>query len=87
MGSSTFAAFQYLRSTDMPEFKVTARETWELLVDYEIAAASVEEAKEEIETGKMSYTDFEHLDREVKRVIDVSVIDAPQHHLPGFTIQ
>lgn len=71
----------------MPEFKVTARETWELLVDYEIAAASVEEAKEEIETGKMSYTDFEHLDREVKRVIDVSLIDISQHHLPGFTVQ
>ena len=71
----------------MPEFKVTARETWELLVDYEIAAESVEEAKEEIETGKMSYTDFEHLDREVKRVIDVSLIDAPQHRLPGFAVQ
>ncbi len=71
----------------MPEFKVTARETWELLVDYEIAAASVEEAKEEIETGKMSYTDFEPLDREVKRVIDVSLVDDPQHCLPGFTVQ
>lgn len=71
----------------MPEFKVTARETWELLVDYEIAAASVEEAKEEIETGKMSYTDFEHLDREVKRVVDVSLIDEPQHRLPGFAVQ
>ncbi len=71
----------------MPEFKVTARETWELLVDYEIAAASVEEAKEEIETGKMSYTEFEHLAREVKRVIDVSVIDAPQHRLPGFAVR
>jgi len=71
----------------MPEFKITARETWELLVDYEIAAESVEAAKEEIETGKMSYTDFEHLDREVKRVIDVSLIDAPQHCLPGFTVQ
>ncbi len=71
----------------MPEFKVTARETWELLVDYEIAAVSVEEAKEEIETGKMSYTEFEHLDREVKRVIDVSLIDVPQHRLPGFAIR
>ena len=71
----------------MPEFKVTARETWELLVDYEIAAESVEEAIEEIETGKMSYAEFEHLDREVKRVVDVSVIDAPQHRLPGFAVQ
>lgn len=71
----------------MPEFRVTARETWELLVDYEIAAESVEEAIEEIETGKMNYTDFEHLDREVKRVVDVSVIDAPQHRLPGFAIR
>ena len=71
----------------MPEFKITARETWELLVDYEIAAESVEEAKEEIETGKMSYTDFEHLDREVKRVIDVSWIDASQHRFPGFAVR
>ncbi len=71
----------------MPEFKVNARETWKVLVDYEIAAASVEEAKEEIETGKMSYTDFEHLDRQVKRVIDISLIDAPQHRLPGFAIR
>lgn len=71
----------------MPEFKVTARETWELLVDYEIAAESVEEAKEEIKTGKMSYTEFEHLDREVKRVIDVSLIDVPQHRLLGFAVR
>lgn len=71
----------------MPEFKVTARETWELLVDYEIAAATVEEAKEEIETGKMSYSEFEHLDREVKRVIDVSLVDEPQYRLPGFAVQ
>ncbi len=71
----------------MPEFKVTARETWEVLVDYEIAAASVEEAAEEIETGKKNYTDFEHLDREVKRVIDASLIDVPQHRLPGFAIR
>ena len=71
----------------MPGYKVTAHETWEVLVDYEIAAVSVEEAKEEIETGKMSYTDFEQLEREVKRVIDVSLIDVPKYRLPGFAIR
>lgn len=71
----------------MPEFKVTARETWELLVDYEIAADSEEEAVSEIKTGKMSYADFEHLDRDVKKVIDISVVDEPQHRLPGFAVR
>lgn len=70
----------------MPEFRITTRETWELLVDYEIAAGSEEEAKEEIETGKMSYVDFEHLDREVKKVIDITIVDCGQHRLPGFTL-
>ncbi|MCA1622339.1 MAG: hypothetical protein LC778_00810 [Acidobacteria bacterium] len=70
----------------MPEFRITARETWELLVDYEIAADSEEEAKEEIETGKLSYADFEHLDREVKKVIDITIVDYGQHRLSGFTL-
>lgn len=70
----------------MRGFKITARETWELLVDYEIAADSEEEAREEIETGKMEYTDFEHLDREVKKVIDVTAVDDAQYSFPSFAI-
>ena len=68
----------------MPKYLITARETWETLVDYEIEASSEEEAVEEIETGIADYKDYEHLDREVKKIIDVSVVDDRQHVLPGL---
>lgn len=68
----------------MPKYRITARETWESLVDYEIEASSEEEALGEIETGTASYRDYEHLDREVKKIIDVSAVDDRQHTLPGL---
>lgn len=68
----------------MPKYCVTARETWESLVDYEIEADSEEEAVAEIETGTTDYQDYEHLDREVKKIIDISAVDDRQHTLPGF---
>lgn len=66
----------------MAKYRITARETWESLVDYEIEAGSAEEAVAEIETGTADYKDYEHLDREVKKIIDVTVVDDPQHMLP-----
>ena len=68
----------------MPKFHITARETWETLVEYEFEARSEEEAQEEIEAGTSSYTDFEHLDREVKKIIEVEIISERQYELPGF---
>lgn len=68
----------------MPKFHITARETWETLVEYEFEARSEEEAHEEIETGASSYTDFEHLDREVKKIIEVEIVSERQYELPGF---
>lgn len=68
----------------MPKYLITARETWESLVDYEIEAGSEEEAVSEIETGTADYKDYEPLDRKVKKIIDVSVVDDRQHPLPGF---
>ena len=59
----------------MLKMKITAREMWEVLADYEIEAASEEEAVEEIESGKCDYTDYEHLDREVKRIVDLTVAE------------
>ena len=68
----------------MPKFHITARETWETLVEYEFEARSEEEAQEEIETGTSSYTDFEHLVREVKKIIEVEIVSERQYELPGF---
>lgn len=68
----------------MPKYLVAARETWESLVDYEIEAGCEEEAVAEIETGTADYKDYEHLDREVKKIIDISVIDDRQYVLPGL---
>jgi hypothetical protein len=68
----------------MPKFHITARETWETLVEYEFEARSEEEAQEEIETGASNYVDFEHLDREVKKIIEVEIISERQYELPGF---
>jgi hypothetical protein len=67
----------------MPKFHITARETWEALVEYEFEARSEEEAQEEIETGAANYTDFEHLDREVKKIVEVDIVCERQYDLPG----
>ena len=68
----------------MPKFHITARETWETLVEYEFEAQSEAEAQEEVETGASNYIDFEHLDREVKKIIEVEVVHERQYELPGF---
>ena len=55
----------------MPKFSIQSRETWTVLADYSIEAESQEEAEEEVKDGQPQHQEFERINREVEKIVDV----------------
>lgn len=55
----------------MPNFLIEQREKWDVIVTYNVDAASEAEARELTETGTHVYSDYQLINRDCQKIIDI----------------